>query len=171
MRRIGFSGGSSICELGPVPDVALFFECLKVYAEQKHPEQNWSLLTDRLYRRYLRLEELDQASALMEKAKQLFAQLPAQSSVEWDSVMLKNPEKSWLNPEQPTLADVFEKYFANFAYCVESARLNYESFKAYPGYSYEPVRVVISDLTGYARDKNKPLAEYDALEGTPFWLE
>jgi hypothetical protein len=30
--------------------------------------------------------------------------------------------------------------------------------------------VVISDLPGFSRDKNKPLAEYDALDGDPFWL-
>ncbi|QTD94157.1 hypothetical protein [Burkholderia anthina] len=171
MRHIGFSGGSSICELGPAPDVVLFFECLKIHAERAHPEQDWSLLTDRLYRRYLRLEELDQASALMENARQLFSQLPAKSAVEWDAMMLANPEKSWLNPEQPTLADVFGKYFEHFSLCVESARLNFESFKSYPGYSYEPVRVVISDSAGFARDKNKPLAEYDAIEGKPFWLQ
>lgn len=26
-------------------------------------------------------------------------------------------------------------------------------------------------LPGFARDKNKPLAEYDGLEGEPFWLQ
>ena len=170
MRRIGFSGGSSICELGPAPDVKLFFACLKAYAEQAHPEEDWSLLTDRLYRRYLRLEDLDKASALMEQARQIFAEKPAASSVEWDANMLANQEKSSLNSNQPTLAEVFGKYFEHFAYCVESARINYEAFKSDPRYSYEPVRTVISDLAGFARDKNKPLAEYDTLEGEPFWL-
>lgn len=171
MRHIGFSGGSSICELGPAPDVKLFFACLEAYAEQAYPEEDWSLLTDRLYKRYLRLDELDKASALMEQARQIFAEQPAASSVEWDVDMLANREKSLLDPNQPTLAEVFGKYFEHFAYCVESARINYEAFKSDPGYSYEPVRTVISDLAGFARDKNKPLAEYDALEGEPFWLQ
>lgn len=171
MRMIGFSGGSSICELGPASDVVLFFECLKIYAEQENPGQDWSLLTDRLYRRYLRLEELEKASSLMEQARKIFAQQRAASAVEWDAKMLDNVEKSRLNPNQPTLAGVFSTYFEHFARCVESARLNYETFKSYPGYTYEPVRVVISDLPGFARDKNKPLAEYDALDGKPFWLQ
>lgn len=85
--------------------------------------------------------------------------------------MLADREKGWLNPDQPTLADVFSRYFEGFADCIESARLNYETFKSYPRYSYEPVRIVISDLAGFARDKKKPLAEYDALEGKPFWLQ
>ncbi|WP_458762573.1 hypothetical protein [Cupriavidus basilensis] len=170
MRKIAFDGGSSLCELGPVSDVVLFFECLKIYVEQAQPEQDWSLLTDRLYRRYLRLGELDAASALMDQARQIFAGLPA-SSVEWEPRMVGNAERTWLDPHQQTLADVFSKYFERFAHCVESARLNYESFKSYPGYSYEPVRTIISDLPGFTRDKNKPLAAYDALEGKPFWLQ
>lgn len=170
MRKIGFDGGSSLCELGPASDVVLFFDCLRTYAEQMHPEQDWSLLTDRLYRRYLRLDELEAASALMEQVRQLFAGLPA-SAVDWDPSILGNIEKTWLDPKQATLADVFRKYFEHFAHCVESARLGYETFKSYPGYTYQPVRVVISDLPGFARDKNKPLAEYDELEGKPFWLQ
>ncbi|CAG9186327.1 exonuclease SbcCD subunit D C-terminal domain-containing protein [Cupriavidus pampae] len=165
MRNIGFHGGHTIYELGPVSDVVLFFDCLNIYAEREHPKQKWSLLTDRLYRRYLRLEDLDAASALMEQARQIFADLPS-SAVEWEPRMVGNEEKTWLAPNQPTLADVFRKYFEHFA----SARSSAESFqKAFN--IYQPVRVVISDLPGFARDKNKPLAEYDALEGMPFWLQ
>ena len=166
MRKIGFHGGHTICELGPAPDVVLFFSCLERYAEQDYQEQDWSLLTDRLYRRYLRQEELESALALMGQAREIFAQKPAASSVEWDAAMLANPEKSWLNPEQSTLADVFSKYFEMFVDACNSAKSFFETFKI-----YQPVRVVISDLPGFARDKKKPLAEYDALEGKPFWLQ
>jgi hypothetical protein len=146
--------------------MVLFFDCLSDYAEQGHPEQDWSLLTDRLYRRYLRREELDKASALMEQARQIFAQIPAESGVEWDPAMISNLEKSWLNPDQPTLADVFSKYFEHFAKACGSAKSFEEAFNI-----YQPVRVVISDFPGFARDKNKPLTEYDALDGKPFWLQ
>lgn len=165
MRKIGFDGGHSIYELGPAPDVALFFECVKTYAEQNHPEQDWSLLTDRLYRRYLRREELKPALVLMSQVQEIFAQQPARTAIEWDAAMLANPEKSWLNPEQSRLADVFSKYFEHFVNACGSAESFVEAFNI-----YQPVRVVISDLAGFARDKNKPLAEYDALEGEPFWL-
>jgi hypothetical protein len=170
MRKIGFSGGSSIRELGPVPDVILFFDCVRTYAEQAHPEQDWTLLTDRLYRRYLRLEELDGASALMTQARAIFNRHSPASAVDWDAKAAGDLEKSWLNPNEATLAGMFERYFKHFEYCVEAARLGFEAFKSYPGYIYQPVRVVISDLPGFARDKNKPLAEFDALEGKPFWL-
>lgn len=166
MRKVGFHGGNLICELGSASDMVLFFDCLKVYAGLGHLAQDWSLLTDRLYRRYLRREELDRASLLMEQAQQIFALIPAKSGVEWDPAMIGNLEKSWLSLGQLTLADVFSKYFEHFVKACDSAKSFEEVFNI-----YQPVRVVIADLPGFARDKNKPLAEYDALEGKPFWLQ
>lgn len=72
MRKTGFHGDPSIYELGPASDVVLFFARLRDYAEQDHPEQDWSLLTDRLYRRYLRQEELEPALALMAQTHENF---------------------------------------------------------------------------------------------------
>ncbi|WP_175953346.1 hypothetical protein [Burkholderia sp. BCC0405] len=166
MRKIGFHGGSSLCELGPASDVVLFFACIDQYVAQEHPETDWSLITDRLYRRYLPREDLARATDLMVRVREIFAQRPAASSIEWDAAMLEDRERSWLNPDLPTLADVFSKYFENFSYCVESAKVFEENWKI-----YKPVRTVISDLSGFARDKNKPLAEYDAIKGKPFWLQ
>jgi hypothetical protein len=171
MRKIGFDGGNLICEVGTTADVELFFECLRIYAEAIDPTVDWGLLTDRLYRRYLRLDELDRASALMERTRSLFGHRPSASSVDWSVRNTTTNEHSGLNPNQPTLADVFVKYFDNFSRCVASARSSYERFKSYPGYQYQPVRLVISDLAGYARDKKKPLADYDALTGKPYWLQ
>jgi hypothetical protein len=165
MRKIGFDGGHSIYELGTSSDVQLFFDCLDAYTEEANHAQDWSLLTDRLYRRYLRREELEPALALMVKVREIFAQLPAKTAVDWKPHMLGDPEKSWLNPDQPTLADVFSEYFEKFERACGSAESFVKAFNI-----YQPVRVVISDLAGFARDKNKPLAEYDALEGEPFWL-
>jgi hypothetical protein len=166
MRKIGFHGGHSIYELGPTPDIELFFDCLRGYVQQGDPERDWTLLTDRLYRRYLRREELDKALALMDQARKVLAQIPAESGIEWDSAMTGNLEKSWLNPDQPNLADVFSKYFEHFEKACGSAKSFEEAFNV-----YQPVRVVISDLPGFARDKKKPLAEYDALDGKPLWLQ
>ncbi|QQC64328.1 hypothetical protein [Paraburkholderia ginsengisoli] len=166
MRTIGFDGGHSIYELGPAQDVVLFFECVKAYAEHDHPETDWSLLTDRLYRRYLRREELRPALGLMMQVQEIFALKPAKSAIEWNPNMLGDLQKSWLSSDQATLADVFERYFERFEKACNSAESFFESFSI-----YQPVRVVISDTPGFMRDKNKPLAEYDALEGKPFWLQ
>jgi len=158
MRNIGFDGGSSLCVLGPVSDVILFFDCINVFAVEDHPQRDWSLLTDRLYRRYLRLEELDAAVALMNEVKKIFATVST-SAVAWENPTTK------LNPNEPNLADVFARYFDLFAHCVTSAKGFFEDWN-----SYQPVRIVISDLAEFVNEKERPLEEYDALKGEPFWL-
>jgi len=173
MRTVGFEGGASIEVLGTIADVELFFGCVGEYAESAHPEQDWSLLTDRLYRRYLRLEELDRALGLMEQVREIFAQCPTLPSVDWDGwkkAVAEDPESSKLDISRPTLADVFSRYFKSFAHCVESAKVSYETFKPRPD-AYMPVRVTIADIpdcvTLYF---NRPLSEFDELEGKPLWL-
>jgi hypothetical protein len=64
------------------------------------------------------------------------------------------------------LADVFSKYFECFDSCVSDARLFYNDWG-----KYLPVRVMVSDVPEFITDKLRPLEEYDALEGEPFWLQ
>lgn len=162
MRIFGFHGGGSMYELGSVSDMVLFFECINFYAAKKHPETDWSLLTDRLYRRYLRLEELEEAVKLMNKVKEIFSTLP-NSAIDWPEDF--DLTKTRLDKNLPTLLDIFSAYFRNFFRSVESAQLNYEAFQ-----SYKPVRSGTTDTPYYIDDKNRPLEEYDQLEGKPFWL-
>ncbi|QCX49533.1 hypothetical protein [Ralstonia pseudosolanacearum] len=164
MRTIGFHGGSSLCELGTVSDVVLFFDCLSMYVESARPEQDWSLLSDRLYRRYLREDELDAALRLMEQAKQIFSTHPAATAVNWDPALLGDRQRTWLDPTRPTLADVFAKYFECFSHCVESSKIFMSSWNM-----YKPVRTVIADLPDFAVEKKRSLEEYDSLEGEPLW--
>ncbi len=168
MRSIGINGGSSLCEVGSPTDVKLFFYFVGVYGKQRDDKLNWSLLTDRLYRRYLRLEEVEEASVLMNKAKELFGEILS-SSLNWDG-MVVDKNNSQLNWNQPTLGDIFCKYFDFFFHCVESAKINYEGFKSYPGYEYQPVKIVIADQPWFMMENQRPLKEYDDLDGEPFWL-
>jgi hypothetical protein len=163
-HNIGINGGSSICEIGPQPDVVVFFKCLDIYVVQTHLDTDYSLLTDRLYRRYLRLEELDKATTLMGQARQKFAKILS-TSVDWESMGI-TLTKSSLNLTKKTLADVFSKYFECFDSCVSDARLFYNDWG-----KYLPVRVMVSDVPEFITDKLRPLEEYDALEGEPFWLQ
>jgi hypothetical protein len=165
MRKVGFHGGHSMYELGPASDVSLFFDCLKTHVEQAHPDRAWSLLTDRLYRRYIALEDLDPAIALMERARKILTLVQAALGVEWDPNLVGNREKSRLNPNQATLADVFGEYFQSFAKACASAKSFEHDF-----HFYKPVKTIISDLPGFMRDERSSLTEYDTLDGRPFWL-
>lgn len=163
MKNVGFDGGSFLCELGPAADISLFFECVS-YVAKLHPEHDFSLLTDRLYRRYLRQEDLDEASKLMSLVKLFFQSMPS-STVDWEAAVADGLTQTRLNPNDSSLAEVFSKYFAHFERCVQSAKNFYENWKI-----YQPVKTVISDLPDFMTDKKRPLEQYETLEGKPFWL-
>jgi hypothetical protein len=132
--------------------------------EQKHPEQDWTLLTDRLYRRYVQLDKLQMTSLLMDQVRSVFVGLPS-DAISWEGMAASTRR----DRDNKTLAGLFEKYFESFAQCVESARMNNEVFKSCPDYEYEAVRLVLADQPWFLVDKNRPLEDYDALEGLPFW--
>ncbi|MEI7073916.1 hypothetical protein WCU79_17925, partial [Pectobacterium versatile] len=171
MRTIGLSGGDLVVELGTVNDFSLFFQCVNDLTKWKYPDEDWNLLMDRLYKRYLRLEELTLTKEKMNRVRDLFSIVP-NTSIYWDNETTASRNKSWLNTNQPTLSDIFHRYFEAFLECAESAELNYHLFNSHQGYEYEAVKVVISDLPWFIEDKNRPLEQYDALgpDDMPFWL-
>jgi len=121
------------------------------------------LLTDRLYRRYLRREELASAAELMNEVRNIFARLPS-SSVAWEKQRLGSVTDSQLNLNLPTLADIFAKYFYGFKKACGSALSFMDCFKI-----FQPVKIVISDQPWFLLESQRPLEEYDFLEGSPFW--
>ncbi|MCJ8170894.1 hypothetical protein [Atopomonas sediminilitoris] len=166
MRKIGFDGGHTVYELGPVSDVVLFFECLNSFVVSQYPDQDWSLLTDRLYRRYLRRDELERSFALMERARSIFSMMPS-ASVEWDESLQADRDKTWLDSRQDTLGTIFSRYFDLFSKAKDSAVSFLDEFGI-----YQPVRVLVSDMPALIVEKKRPLNEYDALglSDLPFWL-
>ena len=161
--NIGFCGGGAICELGTISDVKLFFECVDFFVAKKDPEKNWVLLLDRLYRRYLREEELDEAASLMIEVQSKFLALPC-SEVDWKMDLIGDRRKTWLDPTQSNLAEVFKVYFQHFAHCVESAKLFAKSWSI-----YQPLKITRTELAWYMVEKSRPVEEYDLVDGEPFW--
>lgn len=164
MVMVGFHGGHSIYELDAASDVSIFFELIDVHVAQVHVEQDWRLLSDRLYRRYLRQEELGAAVELMDKVRDVFSTLPGSLILEKKCILGSGAEAR-LDPSQPTLADVFSKYFDSFAKACGSALSFMDRFKI-----YQPVKTVISDQPWFLLESQRPLDEYNVLEGNPFWL-
>ncbi|PIT08750.1 hypothetical protein [Snodgrassella communis] len=168
-KDTGFCGGSSVFTLGTDSDMELFFDCISYYLQPKYPEENWSILTDRLYRRYLKIEELDTAEFLIKLVEKEFKQLD-QEAIDW-SPILSGKAKSDLDKTKSTLYDIFERYFYAFHYCVESAKINYEDFKSDPDYEYEPVMVTITILPYSISYEQIPLSVFDNLgaDEKPIW--
>lgn len=152
--------------MGPVSDVVLFFECLNAFVVSKYLDQDWSLLSDRLYKRYLRQDELEESFALMEKVKSIFFTLPS-SSVEWDEDMQADRDRTWLDSRADTLGDVFSRYFDLFSKAKDSAVSFLDEFGI-----YQPLRILASGIPALMVEKKRPLNEYDALglSDLPFWL-
>lgn len=166
MRNVAFSGGNAVGQLGPVSDVVLFFDCINHFAADEQPNVDWSVLTDKLYRRYIDTNHLDQARARMVDLKEVFAKTPS-SAVEWNSAMAGDRSKSILDPSGSTLADVFAKYFEHFEWCAASSMAFHETWG-----SQVPIRTIISDMPQMLVDSDRPLAQHDALspDDPPFWL-
>ena len=167
--KIGFRGGGLVYELGTDSDMRLFFDCISYYVLPKYPDKNWSLITDRLYRRYLRLEELDDAVALMKLVEKEFKQLDREA-FDWSKI-LSGQVKSDLDRAKSTLFEIFGKYFEAFYKCIESAIVNYECFKSNSNYEYEPVMVTISTIPYCVSYSQIPLSVFDNLQPDekPIW--
>ncbi|NBF08441.1 hypothetical protein [Pseudomonas sp. Fl4BN1] len=162
MKRVGFQGGSSIFELGTASDMVCFFSVLREKAGLLKVEL---FLLDRLFRSYLRLEELEGTRILMLKSKESLSNVAgsvaALEALGWEM------ESSSLNIACSNFAEVFIKYFDGFEYCVESALGFYEDWGI-----YKPVRTVVCDMPDYMVEKLRPLEDYDNLapNDLPFWL-
>lgn len=162
MKNVGFFGGAALAELGSAADVQLFFDCVTSFVVPGLPNLDWPLIMDRLYRRYTRREDLERTQALMNEIQKRFGAV-ASSAVDWSNI--RSPKAmTRLDPTRPTLALVFSAYFERFAHCRESAEIYFQKWQR-----YRPVKIGITDLPDLMTEKSRPLKEYDAIEGEPFW--
>ena len=136
MKNIGFYGGSSIVELGPIPEMVSFFSVLNANVSGIRDQE----IIDRLYQRYLRLNDLEDASRLFKK------------------VFNDSPEQ---------VKKTYAKYFDGFEHCVRSALGFYEDWNIYkpvkivitdmPGFMVE-------------RDRSIEQYDALGPDDLPFWL-
>ena len=140
-----------------------FFWSVNELVVKKHPQTDWSLITDRFYKRYLKWEELEPAAELMQRIQEIFATVST-NSMNWLNLGLN--ENTQLELRSSTLSEVFERFFKVFASCKKSALLHKEAFNTYN----QPLRIVVTDIPEFMMDDLRPLSDYDNLDGDPFWL-
>ena len=162
--KIGLIGGGIINNLGTDIDMQLFFECISYYVLSKYPDQNWSIITDRLYRRYLKLEELDDAESLMKIVEKEFKQLNREA-VDWSNVE-SGEAQSDLDRSKPTLFEIFSRYFRSFYRCIEFALFEYNDSKF-----YRSIMVSITTIPDYYNYEKISLSVFDNLkpDDKPIW--
>ena len=167
MHIIGIAGGGTVWSLGTAQEIQLFFDCIETYVVKSFPNENWELITDRLYKRYLRPQELDVAVEKMKMIQKVFATIP-NNAVDWTDYAVLD-EEYHLNQYAKTLDEIFKKYFEAFYDCVEAAKLSYESYTQNPDFEYERVFFLISEIPWSFVEKERLDEDYDNLQGDPFW--
>ena len=161
---LGFQGGNNMFELGRQQDMVVFFRYLDCLTLTTLNETGRFVLLDRLFKRYLREEDLDEAIAAMNVVKQQFGFVTVNSA---KLIEFGLDESHTLLPFlDGTLLDIFDKYFYAFFYCVDSYRRGKKMF----GYYYNPVKVSRIDTPGFTEDDARPEKAYDDLVGPPFWF-
>lgn len=163
VKTVGFYSSGSIDLIGLKKDILAFFWSVNEFVVKKYPQTDWSLITDRFYKRYLKLEELDSAFVLMEKIQEIFATIPT-NSVNWPKSMISRDSR--LNLKGKFLAEAFNKFFESFKMRSERALLHKKIFNTYN----DPLRIMVADLLEYRKAADRPLSDYDKREGEPFWL-
>jgi len=162
-KMVGLYGGHSIYPLGPANDVAAFFKSIDRFVPEALSPGKFDLITDRLFRRYLKQSELDRASQLMDSIKDAFKVSP-NKNIDWYKFGVIE-DMTTLRLSGNTAADVFETYFDLFLKAKGSAISFFEAFNV-----YKPVVLAFADLPDFMLDKMRSLAEYDSNDTTPFWL-
>lgn len=163
IEEIGYLGINSIMNLGTRSDVVLFFDVIKAYPVFDNPEIDFSLVTDRLYKRYVRFEDLDKTHELMKFIGESFKALPP-SCVEWSPVQTIENGRTNLDNSKSTLYEVFQDYFECFDELVASAKYFYEDDG-----SYRPIKIARTTTPYYVYFKRIPLEYYDNLNEKPYW--
>lgn len=162
-RMTGFSGGNSFYEVGPACDMILFYRCIDEYVVKKDKKNDYSIIIDRLYKRYLRRDEIVNALNCMKKIEGFFVAIPSKK-VNWKKIGLDTNNSS-LDIEKKNLADVFYNYFRVFMKAADSYLCFYREYN-----TGSEVRTTYTDVIWFMAMDIKPLEEYDSLEGYPFWM-
>lgn len=169
MYKVGFHGGGTLVEVGDVCAMEVFFEVVRESIATPS-DTELATIVDRLYRRYVRLEDVAHTRSAVALIRTAFASLPL--SVLDGRLSQVERINGGILDEKNDLAFAFSKYFYAIEQCIDSAEVNLRHFKARPeiSYEYEPVVIIRSEMPAFFIDKRIKLPAYDDLEGPPFWL-
>lgn len=160
MKTIGFHGGCDLIELGTINDVKSFFYCINKFVDIEKSSK-YKVITNRLYKHYIAIEELDIALSVMDEVRDNFKKIEP-AAVDWSQLI---GQETRLDIAGSNLAEVYSDYFEKFIQVVEIAKLFNKEFDM-----YKAVKVVVTDAPEYSSFTRLSLGKYDALIGDPLWL-
>jgi len=166
----GIDGGGSMYRLGSREHVRSFFIAIDKYVlkEKLYRKIDWSLITDRLYKRTISHDMLDDTiakMALLIHAMQ-YTQL---SAVNWNVLGIPEPDKMPipLRPTGPSLRDLYLPFEFALTGCALS--MKFDELRGEPG---RPLRISCCDAQVFCYEDQRPLDHYERLgpKDLPFWL-
>ena len=162
---IAVCGGDSVNQLGSASGLSAFFHCIRRFAITSLDTAEQELLLERFYKRYLRIEEVEPMLKALEVVHDCLQEMRA-SDVDWNKL---DVDISRSGPHAPdaSVADVFWSYFEQIR---NAAKSSLYCFYKDPKPYFRPVKLCRGDFASLDREDKRPLEEYDALDGPPFWL-
>lgn len=76
MYKVAFKGGSTSVEMGSSRAMRVFFSLIEAHTNNV-PDVRWDLVTDRLYRRYVRKEDVESTRVALASAQERLSHVPA----------------------------------------------------------------------------------------------
>jgi hypothetical protein len=143
----------------------VFFLLIKKYAAHFLTQRERNLIFNRLYKKYLTIEETYLAVDTMKLVQEKFGLIEI-SDVDWEAYGLTGQPKSF-GPAASDLAQATEEYFRRFYGCASAALYNANLAE---GGFFKPVRISRSDFGSLYETEQRPLEGYDRWDGPPFWL-
>lgn len=167
-NEIGYIGGGNLFELGSASFVESFFHAIEnyVFSEKIYFQLDWSLITDRLFKRTIAHEQLDTLIGTMDRLLLLMQETPI-ATVDWSKLGLDNAPNGFENTINCTLADVYDKFRQGLIRCTFGVKMGN---LIDPNCLYAPLR--IGNLHHYIFEERRPIEMYEALSANdlPFWL-
>jgi hypothetical protein len=172
IRVIGFKGGTTIGDLGSVGDVSAFFALVRWHVKRSAPTEDWSLITDRLYKRYVYATDLERAQTMMNRLEEELKGISS-STVDWRAFGW-NEATSRLKINQPSANDVFAGWISFFNDRAEGAKYNWINDNHNPKeWKQHVVQTLNTSVSLYSIDRDRTREQLDALgpHEPPFWTD
>lgn len=144
--NIGFLGGSGVRVVGEEENFLMFFSSIKNWIDwdlmPNHNCQN--LICDRLYKRYVRMQDLDLTTDAMNFIFEQFQRIVTDTNE-----ILAN-----------RLSNILESYLK----CVENIKFIQKQRE-----TKNVLRIIVAELPHCVIDTERSLEKLDAWDGPPFW--
>jgi hypothetical protein len=161
---VAFVGGNRINLLGSAAEVVCLFRLIEEFAAPFLDEKERLIVLDRLFKRYLTIAETPIAIDAMKTVQERFAAISI-FDINWEKFGFDKQPKLF-DTTTGSLRESTEDCFGRFYQCASSVLYMHNVENRI----LRPVKLSRSDFGSLYEADQRPLEEYDALVGPPFWL-